>query len=41
MAKSIMKRLLIAALPIVINQAKEYMKKKKAVKNMQKTNMAR
>ena len=41
MGKGIMKRILIAAVPLVINEVRKYMKNKKKIKNMQQMNMVK
>ncbi|MDQ0217324.1 hypothetical protein [Peribacillus cavernae] len=38
MRKGIMKRIMIAALPLVINEVREYMKNRKKVKRIQQVN---
>ncbi|WP_301950651.1 hypothetical protein [Bacillus sp. V59.32b] len=39
MARGIMKRLMVAAVPLVINEVRQYMKNKKKTKRIQKVNM--
>jgi hypothetical protein len=39
--KGIMKRVLIAAVPLLLNEARQYMKHKKSFKKMQQMNMAK
>ncbi|WP_257985470.1 hypothetical protein [Bacillus sp. V5-8f] len=41
MMKNMLKRLLVAAVPLVINEARKYMKNKKRMKNIQKMNMVK